>query len=729
MKINIDNLVGLVMDITKPAQPSQAKPSPKIEAIIKQIRVQEAKGFVDKEFFSYRDNNGKEVYIRVRMKNHATGEKWIRPFHLSNGKYISGEPTFNLNGKPLYRQEKWFSLDCPVWVVEGEQKVEALEKLGLHATTSGSAMSAKHADWTPLRGRIVIIWPDNDEPGEKYCAEVESILTSYGCKVSVIDVSRLGLAQSEDVIDWLKRNPGAEAPDINNLPRKPAEVPTGGSLCSTVPYESSVAEAWEPPRTDLTTSNPARPYPLQALPQEIRKAVEEAVKYVQCPVALAANSAIASISIAAQGLANVERDLSLVGPISLNILSIAESGERKSTIDKLFCSEILAWDEAQILKGKQSQSAYKASLAAWKKTEASIQNKLGEALKTGKGLDTETEALQQHLESEPAEPKIKSLLFTDVTQEELGYSLSTHYPIRGIHSSEGGIVLGGIGMRKDSAMRFLNLLNILWDGGTHRVDRRTSAGYIVKNARLSVNLSLQLAALNEFIKNTGEIAVGTGFLARFLVAWPESTQGLRAYKSCSSEMPQLEIFNEKIRRVLNRLEAGITLDKTIKLSPEAKSEWIKFHDRIEAGLLPGGLYSTVRDFASKSADNVARMAALFKIFEDGQISGDINARMILSASEIVEWHLHEAIRLMDSLNRLSQPAPHLALMEWLIVYCQRNSTGRIEKSKLLQNGPLHLRRKAELDSVIECLVDKNCVRIKLHEAKRFIEVNPHLLKP
>ena len=41
----------------------------------------------------------------------------------------------------------------------------ARRRLGLLATTSGAADSAAKADWRPLAGRDVIIWPDNDEAG------------------------------------------------------------------------------------------------------------------------------------------------------------------------------------------------------------------------------------------------------------------------------------------------------------------------------------------------------------------------------------------------------------------------------------------------------------------------------------------------------------------------------------------------------------------------------------
>lgn len=78
------------------------------------------------------------------------------------------------------------------------------------------------------------------------------------------------------------------------------------------------------------------PFPIDALPPTIRAAVEEAILVVEAPPALIASSALAAASLACQTQFDVERDTGLDGPISLYFITIAESGERKTTVDKLF---------------------------------------------------------------------------------------------------------------------------------------------------------------------------------------------------------------------------------------------------------------------------------------------------------------------------------------------------------------------------------------------------------
>lgn len=78
------------------------------------------------------------------------------------------------------------------------------------------------------------------------------------------------------------------------------------------------------------------PFPVDALPPTIRAAVEEAMLAVEAPAALIASSALAAASLATQTEFNVERDVGLDGPISLYFITIAESGERKSAVDRMF---------------------------------------------------------------------------------------------------------------------------------------------------------------------------------------------------------------------------------------------------------------------------------------------------------------------------------------------------------------------------------------------------------
>ncbi|MBI5427671.1 MAG: DUF3987 domain-containing protein [Nitrospinae bacterium] len=174
-------------------------------------------GYRPSGLYSYEDAEGQPLFWRVRL-DHPTEGKWIRPLSFNGNGWELKEPVFQ-DGKPLYRlPDIARNPTATVWLVEGEKCADALAKLGLVAATSGASTSANAADWRPLAGRNAILWPDNDEPGKRYMAEVSAKLLPLGCRVQVVDIARLNLLEGGDCVDWLATRNGAKAADVEGLP-------------------------------------------------------------------------------------------------------------------------------------------------------------------------------------------------------------------------------------------------------------------------------------------------------------------------------------------------------------------------------------------------------------------------------------------------------------------------------------------------------------------------------
>jgi uncharacterized protein DUF3987 len=152
-----------------------------------------------------------------------------------------------------------------------------------------------------------------------------------------------------------------------------------------------------------------------------------------------------------------------------------------------------------------------------------------------------------------------------------------------------------------------------------------------------VALQVQEATLRNFFHRSGGLARGTGFLARFLVAWPESTQGFRPFSEPPMAWPALSVFHRRIPEILANPvpmdEEGVLSPAVLTLAPHAKAAWVTFHDAIEGELPNGGELYDVRDVASKSADNAVRLAALFHVFEHG-MDGAVGLEAFEGASRI-----------------------------------------------------------------------------------------------
>ena len=473
------------------------------------------------------------------------------------------------------------------------------------------------------------------------------------------------------------------------------------------------------------------PYPLDALPSAIRAAIEEVQGFVKAPVALVAASALAAVSLAIQAQVDVKRAEKLTGPAGLFLLTIADSGERKSTCDGFFSKAIRDYDDAQAELAKPILKNYNAAIEGWQEKKNGIKDKIRQLAKKGESTICLEDKLRELEHEKPEPPRIPRLMYSDATPEALAYNLAKTWPSGGIISAEAGIVFGGHSMSKESIMRNLALLNVLWDGGTLTIDRRTTESFTVRGARLTIGLQVQEATLHSFFDRSGALARGTGFLARFLFSWPESTQGYRPFTEAPINWPALEAFNQRMTVILNQLipinEIGMIQPILLTMSVEAKEAWVVFHDEIEKELINGGELYDVRDVASKIADNAARLAILFHVFEMPSL-GVISLDAIVAATRITAWHLNEAQRFFGELALPAEIGDAIRLDNWLINYCQRQKTNIVPRREIQRHiTPIHLRKQEALDNAFRELVSADRIFIRQEGKRKIILVNPEII--
>lgn len=493
--------------------------------------------------------------------------------------------------------------------------------------------------------------------------------------------------------------------------------------------EPNLSDEWPDPQP-IIESNITKDYPINALPYGIKDAVEEVTSSVQCPIALTASSAIAAISLASQGLVDVRRDIGLEGPISIYTMTIAESGERKTAVDKKFSLPILKWEEEQRQKLKEKLMEYKALLKAWEAEKEGVLSKIKTESKKG---SLKEELRQRLIDIEKRKPKkftIPRLLYGDATPEALAWGLFSGWHSGGILSNEAGIIFGSYGMGKDSIMRNLSQLNVLWDGGVLKIDRKTSENFEVKGARLSMGLAVQADTVRAFFESSQGLARGIGFLARFLISNPTSTQGYRFYKKQANDGLSLTAFQNRIIQILDRKlnlnEEGEIIPQIIEFSSDAKEIWVKFYNEVEKELQPGREMSETKDIASKIAENAARLAACFHIYcDDGLSSKTISADLMGRACSIAAWHLYEGRKFLKEIATSTEISNAIKLDSWLIGYCNKNKLNVLSTREIQRKGPL--RGKSQLLEAIEVLIDTDRSKLVQEGRKKNVLINPKLL--
>lgn len=160
-----------------------------------------AESFAQVAEWDYLNADGSYI-LTIRRFENVAGKKSIRPFNKKTNKYKARpapRPLFNLPG---------ISASESVIIVEGEKCAQALIDAGHCATTAmmGASAPADKTDWSPLKGKTILIWPDNDKAGTKYAINCAEAALSAGVKKCEVLLIPEGMPERWDVADALADN-------------------------------------------------------------------------------------------------------------------------------------------------------------------------------------------------------------------------------------------------------------------------------------------------------------------------------------------------------------------------------------------------------------------------------------------------------------------------------------------------------------------------------------------
>ena len=153
------------------------------------------------QVWPYRHADGELAGYAARW-DRRDGGKEFRPLVLEGGRW---QPKGIPEPRPLYNlPELGERPDAPVLVVEGEKTSDAARELlpAYVLVTSMNGAKAPHlSDWKPLKGREVVVWPDNDFDGQRYARTVAELVLDEGASKARIVQLPEGLPSKWDLAD------------------------------------------------------------------------------------------------------------------------------------------------------------------------------------------------------------------------------------------------------------------------------------------------------------------------------------------------------------------------------------------------------------------------------------------------------------------------------------------------------------------------------------------------
>lgn len=405
-------------------------------------------------------------------------------------------------------------------------------------------------------------------------------------------------------------------------------------------------------------------YPVDAL-GPLTEAVQAVADISQAPTAIAAQSALSVASLAVQGFADVET-LGGDAPCSLFCLTIAESGERKSTCDRLFMAGVGEHEGAEDEAYRMDLSEHEVQHKIWTERRKRL---ITDAAGAKGDKAAAARADLAAMGPEPRPPILPKLTAMDPTFEGLMKLYGIGRPALGLFSDEAGGFIGGHAMNSDNRLKTMAGLSRLWNGEPIDRTRAGDGSQTYRGRRLAAHLMAQPVAARPLLADP--MASGQGFLARFLITEPASHIGTRLRRGAGPDsIRAVDRFKVHLSGIL---QADLPTDRhpqeltprRLTLSPTAKELLYRFAEAVELAQASGKDMEQVRAYASKAAEQAARLAGVLTLWAD-LAAPEITPQAMGWGVILAQYYLGEAKRLAEAGGISAETENAELLRRWLL---------------------------------------------------------------
>tara|TARA_R110002012_G_scaffold318484_1_gene536998 strand:- start:326 stop:1948 length:1623 start_codon:yes stop_codon:yes gene_type:complete len=437
----------------------------------------------------------------------------------------------------------------------------------------------------------------------------------------------------------------------------------------------------------------------------------EVSHHVEVVPEMARTMALAAMAVACQGAVDVEFPNGKLVPTSLNLLTIAESGERKTAVENWFFNPVRDFQQEKKTEAKKKLIEYQRDINNWKSGEKLLKKEWNKSFTLEEEQRRKLEIVNEKSrliiekrqaewkELEPSPPKNYQLIYENVTPIALAHGLHINIPLACLLSSEAGSILEG------QASKDLYLLNSIWSGSPVEVSRRSTPSFSVIDPRLTIALMAQPKVIDRFLEKRGEEARDNGFLSRLMVIKPNSLIGKRDGNARAVNKAVIDKFKSRANELLNEsfdiLESTEKKRRIISFTPTAKKKWKSIFDEIEPNMEKHGLYYHSRGHGSKLMENITRVSAIIHTFEN--YSGDISEEVLNYSYALCRCYSKHYLEYLAGEPEIITLTNELVREIRRLVKSDDSSNYIFNKSLIRQQGRGQTRKPEKLKSALQLL--------------------------
>ncbi|GAA1858778.1 hypothetical protein GCM10009836_43770 [Pseudonocardia ailaonensis] len=471
------------------------------------------------------------------------------------------------------------------------------------------------------------------------------------------------------------------------------------------------AAGWESDPTPLTPRRLVPPFPVDALPSWVGDMVLAVAEFTQTPLDLAGCLALAALSTAAGGKAEVEIRPGWREPCNLYTVVAMPPGSRKSAVFAAMTAPLLEAERQLVEQARPRMvEADLARKIAGKEAErrtidaANMRDPAARAEALAAAADATMEA-------EKPVRALPRLVADDVTTEAAASLLAEQHGRLAILSAEGGI-FSTLAGRYSGGVPSLEVFLKGHAGDLLRVDRKGRPAEHVSSPALTLGLALQPEVLTDIARMPG--FRGRGLLARILYSLPENTVGRRQVGAPAVPAPTDRTYASRLSRLVLLL-ADHEQPQRLRLSHDADRQVLDLERHLEPRLAPHADLAHMTDWASKLNGAIARLAGLL-FLADILPTGwgePVPARHVEAAARLGHYFLGQALAVFDQMGADPVVDDARAVLDWIsrgerTLFTRRDAFSGLSRARF--------RKVADLDPALQLLHDHAFIRLGIPAA-------------